>query len=103
MRPGRPALLCPEARQAGGGEACLGRFRLGMTLALGGGIPLLSLALSKVAGTLASTSHYALGAFALVLTLPSHARRRPVTWHAHRQDNFIEPRGEARRVNIRPA
>jgi len=43
------------------------RFRLWMTVALGVGIPLLSLAMSKLAGTLASHRRFALAAFALVL------------------------------------
>src|SRR5690349_17707711 len=45
------------------------RFRVGMNVSLGVGIPLLSLALSKVAGTLAANSQYALAAFALALML----------------------------------
>jgi hypothetical protein len=41
-------------------------FKMGMTLALGCGIPLLSLAFSKIAGTLA-VSHWPLALFAFVL------------------------------------
>ena len=40
-----------------------------MTVALGVGIPLLSLAMSKVAGTLASHGHLALAVFAFALML----------------------------------
>jgi hypothetical protein len=43
------------------------RFRLGMTVSLGVGIPLLSLAMSKLAGTLASAGKYLLGLAALGL------------------------------------
>lgn len=43
------------------------RFALLMTLALGAGIPLLSLALSKLGGSLLMAHHYALGAFAFAL------------------------------------
>jgi hypothetical protein len=45
------------------------QFRLGMTVALGVGIPLLSLAMSKLAGTLASHHYLALAGFALALML----------------------------------
>lgn len=45
------------------------RFRLGMTVALGVGIPLLSLAMSKLAGTLASNGHFLLAGFAFALML----------------------------------
>lgn len=45
----------------------LTRFKLGMTVALGVGTPLLSLAMSKLAGTLAAAEQYALAVFALVL------------------------------------
>jgi hypothetical protein len=42
-------------------------FRLPMTVALGVGIPCLSLAMSKLAGTLATHGHLALAAFAFAL------------------------------------
>ncbi len=41
--------------------------RTGLTLALGTGIPLLSLGMSNVAGTLATSGHYGLAAFSGVL------------------------------------
>lgn len=47
----------------------LDRLKLGMTIALGVGIPLLSLAMSKLAGTLAVAEKYALAVFALYLML----------------------------------
>jgi hypothetical protein len=43
------------------------RLKVGMTVALGVGIPLLSLAMSKLAGTLAANAHYGLAGFALGL------------------------------------
>ncbi len=43
------------------------RFRYGMTLALGLGVPLLSLALSKIGGSLLQSHHFALAALALGL------------------------------------
>jgi hypothetical protein len=42
-------------------------FRAGMTVSLGVGIPLLSLAMSRLSGTLAAHGHLALAAFALGL------------------------------------
>lgn len=42
-------------------------FKLGMTIALGVGIPLLSLAMSKLAGTLAANGQFALAGFAFAL------------------------------------
>lgn len=45
----------------------LARFKLGMTVVLGVGIPLLSLAMSKLAGTLAAGGMFALAVFALGL------------------------------------
>jgi len=47
----------------------LARFRTGMTVALGVGIPLLSLALSKIGGTLALEGQPLLSAFAALLML----------------------------------
>jgi hypothetical protein len=43
------------------------RFKIAMTVGLGCGIPLLSLAMSKIAGTLATHNLYALSLFAFVL------------------------------------
>jgi hypothetical protein len=51
------------------GRTLADRFRLGMTVALGVGIPLLSLAMSKLAGTLASHHYLALAGFDLALML----------------------------------
>jgi hypothetical protein len=50
-------------------QSLTARFRLWMTVALGVGIPLLSLAMSKLAGTLAAHGYSALAAFALALML----------------------------------
>ncbi len=47
----------------------LARFRLGMTVSLGMGVPCLSLAMSKLAGTLASNGYVALALMGLVLML----------------------------------
>jgi hypothetical protein len=58
----RPRKATPQENVRG-----VDRCRLWMTVVLGVGIPCLSLAMSKLAGTLAANAHYALAVFALAL------------------------------------
>ena len=68
-KPRKPTLPDGPAHPPTPWRPSLETFRVAMTLALGVGIPMLSLAHSKVAGTLAAHGQYALAGFALALML----------------------------------
>ncbi len=70
--PGRPqGRRNPSRKKAAVTATPVARSRIGLilTVALGVAIPLLSLSLSKIAGSLALVGHYALAGFALLLCL----------------------------------
>lgn len=53
----------PQLAPAAAPTPAVGRYKLGLTVALGVFIPVMSLATSKIAGTLAGSGHHALAAF----------------------------------------
>jgi hypothetical protein len=65
-RPGRKAKATATTSSpavTGSRPEPVSRYKLGLTVALGVAIPVLSLSMSKVSGTLLGTGHYALAAF----------------------------------------